>query len=69
MAHRKFEKILEVEVSVAVEVKQLETVSMLEKTGIAISRYGLAVILLLIGSRNSPLRKQPESSRWWRTVH
>ena len=49
MAHRKFEKILEVEVSVAVEVKQLETVSMLEKTGIAISRYGLAVILLLIG--------------------
>lgn len=35
--------------SVATEVKRIETVSMLERTGIAMSRYGLAIILLLIG--------------------
>ena len=40
---------LEVEVSVATEVKRIETVSVLERTGIALSRYGLAIILLLIG--------------------
>jgi uncharacterized membrane protein YkgB len=36
-------------VSVATEVKRIETVSVLERTGVALSRYGLAVILLLIG--------------------
>lgn len=35
--------------SVATEVKRIETVSVLERTGVALSRYGLAVILLLIG--------------------
>ena len=35
--------------SVATEVKRIEVTSALEKAGIAISRYGLAVILLLIG--------------------
>ena len=40
---------LEVEVSVAIDVKRMEAVSMLEKAGIAVSRYGLAIILLLIG--------------------
>lgn len=35
--------------SVANEVKRIETVTWLERTGIAVSRYGLAVILLLIG--------------------
>ena len=35
--------------SVAIEVKQMEALSMLEKTGIAVSRFGQAIILLLIG--------------------
>ena len=35
--------------SVAAEVKRIETVSLLERMGIAVSRYGLAIILLLIG--------------------
>ena len=35
--------------SVAIDVKRMEAVSMLEKAGIAVSRYGLAIILLLIG--------------------
>ena len=35
--------------SVVSEVKQVQTVSLLEKTGIGVSRYGLAIILLLIG--------------------
>jgi len=39
----------EVEVSVATEVKRIETVGLLEGTGRAVSRYGLAIILLLIG--------------------
>jgi len=40
---------VEANVSTATEVKRIETVSVLEKTGIAVSRYGLAIILLLIG--------------------
>lgn len=35
--------------SVAAEVKRIETVSLLERTGIGVSRYGLVMILLLIG--------------------
>ena len=35
--------------SVAAEVKRIETVSLLERMGIAVSRYGLAIILMLIG--------------------
>jgi len=36
-------------VSIAIELKRSETESVLERCGIGISRYGLAVILLLIG--------------------
>lgn len=35
--------------SVATEVKRIEVVSRLERIGIAVSRYGLVIILLLIG--------------------
>ena len=35
--------------SFVAEVKRIETASMLERIGIAVSRYGLVVVLLLIG--------------------